>query len=99
MPGIYRLEIRAPGYRPKEVEFAVLEDGPAVLDITLFSVENPSNVISRSDGMIDRSLNRKMWGPFKNPKFFDRKDMKNLIEWSFSLLNIINLLNIVSFLQ
>jgi hypothetical protein len=99
LPGIYKLEIKAHGFLPKEVEFAVLEDGPTVLEITLISIYNQPNASSRSDNMIDRSLNRKMWGPFKNPKFFDRKDIKNLIEWSFSLLNIINLLNIVSFLQ
>ena len=40
-----------------------------------------------------------MIGPFKNPIYFDRKDIKNLIEWSFSLLNVINLLNIIGFLQ
>ena len=99
LPGIYKLEINSTGYLRKEVEFAVLEGGPTLLEITLISNENKSSASSRSDSMIDRSLNRKMWGVFKNPRFFDRKDIKNLIEWSFSLLNVINLLNIVSFLQ
>ena len=66
----------------------------------LSPILGPDEISSRLDKVRKRGWAlRRMIGPFKNPIYFDRKDIKNLIEWSFSLLNVINLLNIIGFLQ
>jgi carboxypeptidase M len=35
MPGIYKLEVFAEGYAPKEVDFMVVEQHPTLLNVTL----------------------------------------------------------------
>ena len=99
LPGIYTLEIASVEHFPRKIEFSVIDQAPTELSVTLRSKKGRKSADSRSDLLNEKSLNKQMLGPFKNPRFFDRKDIKNLIEWSFSLLNVINLLNIVSFLQ
>ncbi|XP_044731066.1 carboxypeptidase M isoform X2 [Chrysoperla carnea] len=37
LPGVYKLEVYADGYLPKEVEFMVIEKHPTLLNVTLFS--------------------------------------------------------------
>lgn len=36
LPGIYTMEVFAVGYQPREVQFAVIEQNPTLLNITLF---------------------------------------------------------------
>ena len=99
LPGIYKLEVSSEEHFKKEIEFSVIEQVPASDLIISLRSKRRKSADARSDDLKEKSLNKQMLGPFKNPRFFDRKDIKNLIEWSFSLLNVINLLNIVSFLQ
>ena len=37
LPGIYTMEVFAEGYQPREVQFAIVEQNPTLLNITLFS--------------------------------------------------------------
>ena len=37
LPGIYTMEVFAEGYHPKEVQFAVIEQNPTLLNITMQS--------------------------------------------------------------
>ena len=37
MPGIYTMEVFAEGYQPREVQFAIVEQNPTLLNITLFN--------------------------------------------------------------
>jgi hypothetical protein len=95
LPGLYTIEVVARGFETKEVDFSVIGQSPSVLDIKLL----PFGYNPKASSRLDRTLNKEMIGPFKNPRYFERKDITNLVEWSFSLLNIINLLNIVSYLS
>jgi hypothetical protein len=36
LPGIYTMEVFAEGYQPREVQFAIVEQNPTLLNITLF---------------------------------------------------------------
>jgi hypothetical protein len=47
LPGIYTIELFAEGYHPKEVQFAVIEQNPTLLNITLQSVNQQNR--RRSD--------------------------------------------------
>ena len=40
LPGIYTMEVFAEGFQPREVQFAVIEQNPTLLNITLYS-DNP----------------------------------------------------------
>ena len=95
LPGLYTLEVVAQGFVTKEVNFSVVNQSSSVLDIKLL----PFGFNPKADSRLDQTLNKEIIGPFKNPIYFERKDITNLVEWSFSLLNIINLLNIVSYLS
>ena len=35
LPGIYTMEVFAEGYRPREIQFAIVEQNPTLLNITL----------------------------------------------------------------
>ena len=35
LPGIYTMEVFAEGYRPREVQFAIVEQNPTLLNVTL----------------------------------------------------------------
>ena len=37
LPGIYTMEVFAEGFQPREVQFAIVEQNPTLLNITLFS--------------------------------------------------------------
>ena len=37
LPGIYTMEVFAEGYQPREVQFAIVEQNPTLLNITLFA--------------------------------------------------------------
>merc|ERR1711993_187122 len=37
LPGIYTMEVFAEGYQPREVQFAIVEQNPTLLNITLFN--------------------------------------------------------------
>merc|ERR1712024_132707 len=41
LPGIYTMEVFAEGFKPKEVQFAVIEQNPTLLNITLFANAPP----------------------------------------------------------
>lgn len=43
LPGIYSMEVFAPGYQPREVQFAIVEQNPTLLNITLFA-ESPKRL-------------------------------------------------------
>ena len=38
LPGIYTMEVFAEGYAPREVQFAIVEQNPTMLNITLYKV-------------------------------------------------------------
>ena len=38
LPGIYTMEVFADGYAPREVQFAIVEQNPTMLNITLYQV-------------------------------------------------------------
>jgi len=40
LPGIYSMEVFAEGYQPREVQFAIVEQNPTLLNITLFPENN-----------------------------------------------------------
>ena len=40
LPGIYSMEVFAEGYQPREVQFAIVEQNPTLLNITLFAENN-----------------------------------------------------------
>ena len=40
MPGIYIMEVYAEGYAPREVDFAIVEKNPTILNITLRAVSS-----------------------------------------------------------
>ncbi len=40
MPGIYTMEVFAEGFQPREVQFAIVEQNPTLLNITLFAENN-----------------------------------------------------------
>ena len=37
LPGIYTMEVFAEGYQPRELQFAIVEQNPTLLNITLFA--------------------------------------------------------------
>ena len=39
LPGIYTMEVFAEGFQPREVQFAIVEQNPTLLNITLFREE------------------------------------------------------------
>ena len=40
MPGIYTMEVFADGFAPREVQFAIVEQNPTMLNITLYQVDS-----------------------------------------------------------
>ena len=38
MPGIYTMEVFAEGFSPREVQFAIVEQNPTMLNVTLYEV-------------------------------------------------------------
>ena len=40
LPGIYSMEVFAEGFQPREVQFAIVEQNPTLLNITLFKEQN-----------------------------------------------------------
>ena len=38
LPGIYTMEVFAEGYAPREVQFAIVEQNPTMLNVTLYQV-------------------------------------------------------------
>ena len=38
LPGIYTMEVFAEGFAPREVQFAIVEQNPTMLNITLYKV-------------------------------------------------------------
>ena len=40
LPGIYTMEVFAEGFQPREVQFAIVEQNPTLLNITLFPENN-----------------------------------------------------------
>ena len=40
LPGIYSMEVFAEGFQPREVQFAIVEQNPTLLNITLFKENN-----------------------------------------------------------
>jgi hypothetical protein len=40
LPGIYTMEVFAEGYQPRELQFAIVEQNPTLLNITLFDEIN-----------------------------------------------------------
>jgi len=54
LPGIYTMEVFAEGYQPREVQFAIVEQNPTLLNITLFAedlqrIELPNNDLTLED--------------------------------------------------
>ena len=45
LPGIYTMEVFAEGYAPREVQFAIVEQNPTILNITLYKVSRPQQGI------------------------------------------------------
>ncbi|XP_011309031.1 carboxypeptidase M isoform X2 [Fopius arisanus] len=43
LPGVYRLEVYASGYTPREVEFMVVEEHPTLLNVTLHGTKRVDN--------------------------------------------------------
>ena len=54
LPGIYTMEVFAEGFRPREVQFAVIEQNPTLLNITLF---RDVGVKRRHDQILSASSN------------------------------------------
>ena len=46
MPGIYIMEVYAEGYAPREVDFAIVEKNPTILNITLRAVSTLVEIVS-----------------------------------------------------
>ena len=42
LPGIYTMEVFAEGFAPREVQFAIVEQNPTMLNVTLYEVIIPS---------------------------------------------------------
>ena len=40
LPGIYTMEVFADGFAPREVQFAIVEQNPTMLNITLYQVDS-----------------------------------------------------------
>ena len=38
LPGIYTMEVFAEGFAPREVQFAIVEQNPTMLNVTLYQV-------------------------------------------------------------
>ena len=38
LPGIYTMEVFAEGFAPREVQFAIVEQNPTMLNVTLYEV-------------------------------------------------------------
>ena len=49
LPGIYSMEVFASGYQPREVQFAIVEQNPTLLNITLFSDVPPRKIDLSAD--------------------------------------------------
>ena len=43
LPGIYTMEVFADGFAPREVQFAIVEQNPTMLNITLYQVDSHLN--------------------------------------------------------
>ena len=44
LPGIYTMEVFAEGFAPREVQFAIVEQNPTMLNITLYKVRKETFV-------------------------------------------------------
>ena len=54
LPGIYTMEVFAEGYQPREVQFAIVEQNPTLLNITLFGdYQDRRKLISLGDTLGD----------------------------------------------
>ena len=61
LPGIYTMEVFAEGYLPKEVQFAVIEQNPTLLNITMQSSAQANRRRSgQGRGFMVRKLNQKI---------------------------------------
>merc|ERR1711971_601570 len=54
LPGIYSMEVFAEGYQPREVQFAIVEQNPTLLNITLFAENNNAD---RLEATFNNGLN------------------------------------------
>ena len=43
LPGIYTMEVFAEGFAPREVQFAIVEQNPTMLNVTLYPVSSILN--------------------------------------------------------
>jgi carboxypeptidase M len=50
LPGIYTIEVFAEGYQPREVQFAVIEQNPTLLNITLNGINRRADQLDRKEG-------------------------------------------------
>ncbi|XP_073982589.1 carboxypeptidase D isoform X2 [Rhodnius prolixus] len=57
LPGVYKLEVYADGYTPKDMDFMVVEEHPTLLNVTLY----PAKVGGRNRD--DMTLYQKPWHP------------------------------------
>uniref|UniRef100_A0A0K2UK94 Peptidase M14 domain-containing protein n=2 Tax=Lepeophtheirus salmonis TaxID=72036 RepID=A0A0K2UK94_LEPSM len=57
LPGIYTMEIFAPGYQPREVQFAIVEQNPTLLNVTLFG--EPLSIKLSHQGDTNKSSDEK----------------------------------------
>jgi len=48
LPGIYSMEVFAEGYQPREVQFAIVEQNPTLLNITLFPENNNADRLAQT---------------------------------------------------
>lgn len=49
MPGIYTMEVFAEGFAPREVQFAIVEQNPTMLNVTLYPVSHFRTTIGLND--------------------------------------------------
>ncbi|XP_076250151.1 carboxypeptidase D isoform X1 [Rhynchophorus ferrugineus] len=61
LPGIYKLEVYADGFVPREVEFMVVDEHPTLLNVTLFAAKRKDSHYYRHPAQL--SFNRGQFGP------------------------------------
>ena len=59
LPGIYTMEVFAEGYHPKEVQFAVIEQNPTLLNITMQSSAQANRRRLSGQGRMNAALERR----------------------------------------
>lgn len=55
LPGIYSMEVFAEGFSPREVQFAIIEQNPTLLNVTLFREANTQRLQSLTNTLTDEN--------------------------------------------